>query len=81
MFFCLTSRYFIWYLYFSKLQINRVIKAYMNVLLFYVGITGFGSGGCVFALTHENPNPNRKAIRNVGGDAYLVKKDLGTCKL
>ena len=79
MFFWLTSRYFIWYLYFSKLQINRAIKAYMNVVFFYVGITGFE--GCVFALTYEDPNPNRKAIGNVGGDAYLVKTDLVTFKL
>ena len=37
--------------------------------------------GCMFALTPEDPNPVCEAIRNVGGDAYVVKADRGTCKL
>ena len=63
------------------MQIDRMIEASMDAGAYGAKITGSGGGGCMFALTPEDPNPICEAIRNVGGDAYLVKTDRGTCKL
>ena len=65
----------------STTQIDRMIEASMDAGAYGAKITGSGGGGCMFALTPEDPNPICEAIRNVGGDVYLVKTDLGTCKL
>jgi len=65
----------------STMQIDRMIEASMDAGAYGAKITGSGGGGCMFALTPEDPNPICEAIRNVGGDVYLVKTDRGTCKL
>ena len=65
----------------STMQIDTMIEASMDAGAYGAKITGSGGGGCMFALTPEDPNPVCEAIRNVGGDAYVVKVDRGTCKL
>ena len=65
----------------STMQIDRMIEASMDAGAYGAKITGSGGGGCMFALTPEDPNPVCEAIKNVGGDAYLVKTDRGTFKL
>ena len=64
----------------STMKIDRMIEASMDAGAYGAKITGSGGGGCMFALTPEDPNPVCEAIRNAGGDAYLVKTDRGTCK-
>ena len=65
----------------STMQIDKMIEASMNAGAYGAKITGSGGGGCMFALTPDDPNPICEAIRNIGGDAYVVKTDRGTCKL
>jgi len=64
----------------STIQIDRMIEASMDAGAYGAKITGSGGGGCMFALTPEDAKPVCEAIRNVGGDAYLVKSDRGTFK-
>mgnify|MGYP003684676073 CR=1 FL=1 len=65
----------------STPQIDRMIEAAIEGGAFGGKINGSGGGGCMFAYAPKNPEQVAKAIKSVGGKAYIVNSDVGTIKI
>ena len=65
----------------STPKIDRMIEAAIEGGAYGGKINGSGGGGCMFAYAPKNPEQVAKAIKSVGGKAYIVNSDFGTIKI
>ena len=65
----------------STPKIDRMIEAAIEGGAYGGKINGSGGGGCMFAYAPKNPEQVAKAIKSVGGKAYIVNSDVGTIKI
>ena len=65
----------------STPKIDRMIEAAIEGGAYGGKINGSGGGGCMFAYAPKNPEQVAKAIKSVGGKAFIVNSDVGTIKI
>ena len=62
----------------STPKIERMLSAALDAGAMGGKINGTGGGGCMFALTPENPGAIANAIEQQGGVAHIIEMDEGT---
>ena len=62
----------------STSKIDLMLKSALDAGAYGGKINGSGGGGCMFAYCPENPLKIKRAIEDVGGQAYVVQSSLGT---
>jgi galactokinase len=62
----------------STEKIDNMVAAALDAGAYGAKINGSGGGGCMFAMTIDNPGRIARAIERQGGKAYIVRIDRGT---
>ena len=62
----------------STLKIEMMLNAAMNAGALGGKINGSGGGGCMFAYVPQNPEKVVEAIKETGGEAYIIHSEVGT---
>jgi galactokinase len=62
----------------STEKIDNMVAAALDAGAYGAKINGSGGGGCMFAMTINNPGRIARAIERQGGKAYIVRIDRGT---